>query len=228
MFLSPTLSRVSWHSHPRQGHSCQWHPSLCQLSRGLCQAGLTLGVCVGMAQAKQTQWDMVAFGHSDPLKTPRFPRQEGAAAPLSPPPGPRLAQQGHIPPAVGSRTPPASPCPKPQLSSGKIKQKYSNGPFAPPALRAGALHTHSWGHILEICPLPRAALHCPAAPKENLEHAHAQPNCSDNPWLPLYHRVPAVPPSQPSNISPGAPQWGRGGVRIWSELCFRPGDTGPG
>lgn len=41
----------------------------CHLSRGGCQAGLTPGVCIGMAQAKQAQWDRVVFRDSGPLKT---------------------------------------------------------------------------------------------------------------------------------------------------------------
>lgn len=96
----------------------------CHLSRGGCQAGLTPGVCIGMAQAKQAQWDRVAFRDSGPLKTPWF---------LSPPQSPACPQTG---PAWGWVSHSCgewdTSCPKPQLSSGEIKQKCPKQPLCPP------------------------------------------------------------------------------------------------
>ena len=67
-----------------------------------------------MAQAKQTQWDQVAFGHSGPPKMRGSPRQEGAAAP----PIPLLAP--YWPSSRGGAVDAdISPCPKVQLSWGR-------------------------------------------------------------------------------------------------------------
>lgn len=188
VFISPALSRVSWHSRPCQCHSCQCHPCQCHLPRGICQAGLAPGFCIGRAQAKQTPWDRVAFGHSGPLRTPRSPRQEGASAPLHPLPCPRLAQHRGIPQLWGVGHHQLLLAPNPSLAVGKWNRKAPNSPFPPRPVGWSPPHPFLGPHPRAL-PSPQGCSPLPSSPGKTW--THAQPDCCRT--SPGCHGVAAVP-----------------------------------
>lgn len=177
--------------------------------QGVFQAGLTLGACVGMAQAKQTQWDRVAFGHSGPLEAPRSPSQEGAAAPPQyPPPGPRLAQHVGIPQLCGVGHHQLLLSPSPSLVVGRLNRSAPNGSFAPQTCGLEP-STPIPGATFWSSALPPGLLSCPAAPRENWSMptlsltAAGRALAATMPWGPCCPPSPS-PPAPPLELLSGA------------------------
>lgn len=175
MSPSPAPSRVSWRGRP-----CQCHLSPYRPSRGVCQAGLKHRVLHRYGTSKASPMRQGGLWAQWSPQDPQLPQAGGCCSPPSPPPGSVLAQHRGVPQPQGSGMPPAMdadicPCPKVQLSGGgRLNRNVPNGPTAlssPAAVGWSPPHLLPQGHSLaaapgERCPLPVAALRCPAAPAE--------------------------------------------------------------